>query len=873
VDVINGILYAAGGDSGTLVEAYNIASNTWATVASPSVNRSGAAAAAFNGRLYLFGGSVPNVGATTSVEVYDPATNRWSSGHVMPTARNEAATAVANGLIYLIGGSDSGAFSSVDAYNPTTDTWSSVAPLQTARTSLGAAAINNTLYAFGGMTGGSAYDSSSHLASTEALNLGGGGSPITGNKPSITSILNAASLQAAQGIAPNSYITMKGTNLAPDTGAAGRVWRGDEIVNGTLPVSIDGVSVTVGGKSAAMEFVSASQINAIAAADTPIGDSVPVVVTTSAGASNSVGAKVQTFSPSFFLWPGNQPVATHADYSMAARGGTFASVATTPARQGEIISLWGTGFGQTRPPIVTGKVTPADGEYDVATPPAITIGGVPAEYEAGVLSASYAALYQINIRIPAGATGDQALRISQGGVAGPEGMVLAVEGASASGSYTLSVTTSGSGSVTSLPAGIDCGSACSFTWPAGTPVTLTAAPDAGSVFSGWAGACNGGGSCTVTLDSDKAVTASFAAAGPPTLTVIKNGNAGGSGVITSSPAGISCGSICQADFPPDTVITLTATDNVVAGFTGWLGACTGFRPTCTVTMDGPKSVTATFLTGGTQILQVFKSTVANTVGGGGTLTSSPVGINCGNLCGTRFTAGDPVTLTAVPVKGSTFAGWISSPTCAASACAGSNPSCTITMDADKCVIASFAGAPQPPGGEGGPHDVGLGIGVYVLMQGTNGSGTVTSNPGGIDCHSYNGTHCNARFALGLPIMLTANPTGGYIFDHWSFDNRMLHPPDGSPPVVSASDCPGSPCTVPAYNTDFGAITAWFKASSTPPASTPQYCNVSCSGDCFSPAVSFQSYSCAACSAAYNWCRSVAVGCSNYKIALYWNACH
>jgi len=872
VDVINGILYAAGGDSGTLVEAYNISTNIWSRVASMAVSRSGASAVAFNGRLYVFGGSTPAV--TTSVEVYDPAANAWSTGHAMPTARSDAAAVTANGTIYLIGGSSSAALSSVDAYNPATDTWSSVAPLQTARISLGAAAINNTLYAFAGMTGGSAYDSSSHLTSAEALSLGSS-TPVAGNKPVISSILNATSLQASQGIAPFSYMTLTGTNLAPDTPAGGRVWRGDEIVNGTLPVSLDGVSATVGGKPAAIEFVSATQINAIAPDDAPTGASVPVVVTTSAGASNSVSVKVQTFSPSFFLWPGNQPVATRGDYSLVARSGTFAGVTTTPARPGEIISLWGNGFGPTTPPVASGKVTAADAEYDIATAPVIMIGGVAADYLGGALTPGNAALYQINIRVPAGAGGDQGVRVSQGGVQGPDGMVLAVQGAGASAFYTMSVTRSGSGSgaVTSSPAGIACGSTCSFPWPAGTSVTLTAAPDAGSAFSGWAGACNGGGTCTVTMDGDKALTASFAPAGSSTLTVVKNGNAGGSGVVTSSPAGISCGSVCQAEFPLNTVVTLTASDGTVAGFTGWLGACTGFQPTCTVAMDGPKSVTATFLTGPTQILQVFKGTVANTVGGGGTVTSSPVGIHCGNICGTRFTAHDSVTLTAVPNTGSTFAGWISSRTCPSSRCTGSNPSCVIQMDADECATASFAGSPETSTGEGGPTDVGLGIGVYVLMQGTNGSGTVTSNPAGIDCHSYNGTHCNAQFALGLPIVLTANPSGGYVFDHWSFDYRMLHPPDGSPPVVSEQQSSENPYTVPAYNTDYGAATAYFTASSTPPVSMPQYCNVSCSGDCFSPAQSLQSYSCAACSALYNWCRNVAVGCSNYKIVLYWNACH
>lgn len=81
-------------------------------------------------------------------------------------------------------------------------------------------------------------------------------------------------------------------------------------------------------------------------------------------------------------------------------------------------------------------------------------------------------------------------------------------------SVTLTVATAGlgTGSVVSLPAGIDCVTTCSATFPSGTPVTLTAMPDAVSTFTGWSGACSGTGSCTVVLNGNTTVTATF---GPP----------------------------------------------------------------------------------------------------------------------------------------------------------------------------------------------------------------------------------------------------------------------------------------------------------------------------------------------------------------------
>jgi hypothetical protein len=74
---------------------------------------------------------------------------------------------------------------------------------------------------------------------------------------------------------------------------------------------------------------------------------------------------------------------------------------------------------------------------------------------------------------------------------------------------TVSKTGSGSGSVTSNPAGIDCGATCSASFASGTIVTLTATPDVGSTFTSWSGDCSGPGPCTVTLDLDRAVTANF----------------------------------------------------------------------------------------------------------------------------------------------------------------------------------------------------------------------------------------------------------------------------------------------------------------------------------------------------------------------------
>jgi hypothetical protein len=106
-------------------------------------------------------------------------------------------------------------------------------------------------------------------------------------------------------------------------------------------------------------------------------------------------------------------------------------------------------------------------------------------------------------------------RIAVDGAGGDEGhFELHLRGAAVA-THTLSVSRggSGSGSVSSSPAGIECGAICSHDYAAGTKITLTATPAAGSVFTGWSGGgCSGAGSCQLTLNADAAVTASFAPA-------------------------------------------------------------------------------------------------------------------------------------------------------------------------------------------------------------------------------------------------------------------------------------------------------------------------------------------------------------------------
>jgi hypothetical protein len=161
---------------------------------------------------------------------------------------------------------------------------------------------------------------------------------------------------------------------------------------------------------------------------------------------------------------------------------------------------------------------------------------------------------------------------------------------------TVSKTGTGSGTVSSVPGGIACGTACYGDFAEGQIVTLTAAAGTGSSFTGWSGeVCSGTEPCQVTMSQARSVTATFTL-NTYSLSVTKAGTGGGT--VTSSPAGINCGSTCSTSFSYNTVVTLSATADPGSTFTGWSGeGCSG-TGTCQVTMSQARTVTATFGLGG-----------------------------------------------------------------------------------------------------------------------------------------------------------------------------------------------------------------------------------------------------------------------------------
>lgn len=249
-------------------------------------------------------------------------------------------------------------------------------------------------------------------------------------------------------------------------------------------------------------------------------------------------------------------------------------------------------------------------------------------------------------------------------------------------SFQLTVTApaAGAGTITSSPAGINCPSTCTASYPSGTKVTLTATPGSNYFFGGWGGACSGT-TCTITISAPASVSASFVPGDGLTVAIA------GSGTVTSTPAGINCPTTCSGTFPENGKVTLTETPGSGDFFSGWSGStCSGTAP-CTLTITAATNVTATFSpNAGGNVLSV------TTTGAGiGTVTSTPAGINCSagsaTSCSATFAPNSMVTLTETPAANNVFAGW-------SGGCTGTG-ACSVTLSASSnSVTATFGGSLQ-----------------------------------------------------------------------------------------------------------------------------------------------------------------------------------
>jgi uncharacterized protein (TIGR03437 family) len=319
--------------------------------------------------------------------------------------------------------------------------------------------------------------------------------------PAITGVSNSAS--GAPTIESGSWVSIYGSGLSATTGS----WQASDFSGNNLPTTLDGVSVQIDGKKAAISYVSPGQLNVQAPTDTATGP-VQVQVTNSAGTATGT-ATFQDYSPALFTFQEKYAAALHGTDSVyVAPAAYFGSAVTSqPAQPGETLEIYATGLGPTTPAVPAGQLVASPAPLSDLTQLHVTIGGVAATVQyAGI---TLPGLYQINVLVPPLANGDQPIVATIGGVSSQTGVFVPI-----------------------------------LNW-VGSPATVTLAPGGGTIRCG----------ATLSLTAKLANTTNSAViwlvngqpGGSPTVGTVSTTGVYTAPAILPSPAAVTVTAVSQAD--------------------------------------------------------------------------------------------------------------------------------------------------------------------------------------------------------------------------------------------------------------------------------------------------------------------------------------
>ena len=248
--------------------------------------------------------------------------------------------------------------------------------------------------------------------------------------PSIAAggVVSASGFGDFSSIAPGSWIEIYGSNLAADS----RPWNASDFVGLNAPISLDGTSVTIGGESAFVSYISPGQVNVQAPSNLATGP-LPVIVNTAAGASAPVTVPVKATSPGLlapaqFSVGGKQyaVAALSGPSTYALPAGAIAGVASQPVQPGASITLYGIGFGPVTGNVPAGQI--AQVANSLTLPLTVLIGGTQAQVTYAGSAPASVGLYQFNVTVPNVAAGSAVpLTFTLGGIPGTQTLYIAVQ--------------------------------------------------------------------------------------------------------------------------------------------------------------------------------------------------------------------------------------------------------------------------------------------------------------------------------------------------------------------------------------------------------------------------------------------------------------
>lgn len=285
--------------------------------------------------------------------------------------------------------------------NTFTVTWS---PPATASGDIGIFVSANAANGDHNLTGDHIYNISYTLSAAS----GGGSSPV------VSAVVSASAFNQSAGLASGTWLEIFGQNLSPST----RGWTGSDFNGNNAPTSLDGVSVTVNGKPAYVDFISPAQINIQAPDDPALGDGIPVVVTNPAGSSAAFSLKKSAIAPALLAPPsfsagGKQYVAAQFSDQSFVGDPNMIPGANRPAKPGDTIVVYGIGCGPVDPATPAGVI---EGQVNsLQNKPTFRFGQTPATVLFGGLAPGFVGLYQFNLQAPNVGPGDVPLTVDLGG--------------------------------------------------------------------------------------------------------------------------------------------------------------------------------------------------------------------------------------------------------------------------------------------------------------------------------------------------------------------------------------------------------------------------------------------------------------------------
>ncbi|WP_299990705.1 InlB B-repeat-containing protein, partial [uncultured Pontibacter sp.] len=448
------------------------------------------------------------------------------------------------------------------------------------------------------------------------------------------------------------------------------------------------------------------------------GNSVTTVVTMDA--DKTVSATFEAIPPTMYALTLTQPENGSISAEPAAAtyaAGSTVTLTATPASGFRFVGWTGDAEGSDTPLQLTMDAAKTVSATFEVIPPTMFALTITQPENGSIAAAPSAATYVAGTVVTLTASPNPGFRFVSwtGDATGTEPTTTLIMGADKAVSatfeaipptmYALTITQTANGTISAEPS--------AATYEDGTVVTLTATPAEGYQFVSWSDDASGTElSTTVTMDSDKTVSATFELI-PPTMYTL---------TLTESENGSIAAEPNAATYVAGTVVTLTATAADGYRFTGWGGDASGSVNPLQLTMDAHKTISATF-----EAIPPIMYALSINQPDNGSISAVP--------SAPTYVAGTVVTLTASPADGYRFVGWKGDAT-------GINLTTTVTMDTDKVVSATFEVIPPT---------------MYALTLPQPENGSIAAEPSA------------PSHEAGTVVTLTATPASGYRFTGWTGD--------------------------------------------------------------------------------------------------------